>query len=281
MDSDDRGSVYSLYYEAQEDEHSKVSMTREEEKRQKMLNSKWFLVRLRQQAGDFVNSTILQLIVIGLIVINAIIMAVATFDFVTDDPHVEKIFETIDIVFLSVFTAELALQFIYRGLTLFQDGWLVFDFVIILLSWSFNQLQVIRAFRIFRAIRLVTRVKILRDLVAAIMAVLPRMTAIGALLLLIFYVYSVLFVELFGNLELSENYFKTLDASLFTCFQMMTMEWADLARECQETYSYAPIVFVSFIMISGFIGTSLYASKRNKQNEIDSIVCHLFVQYLI
>jgi hypothetical protein len=254
-----------LYYEAQEedDEQSNASMTPEEEKRQQRLNSKRLFVRWRQRAGDFVNNTAVQFIVIGLIIINALMMAVATFDFVTDDPNVSKIFETIDLIFLSIFSFELALQFMYRGLTLFQDGWLVFDFVIIVLSWSFNGIQVIRSFRVFRVFRLVTRVKVLRDLVTAIMVVLPRMTAIGALLMLIFYVFSVLFVELFGELELSGNYFNTLDASLFTCFQMMTMEWADLARECQETLSYAPILFVCFIMITGFIGKHLYELKRN------------------
>ena len=162
-------------------------------------------------------------------------------------------FELTDLVFLVIFTIELAMQFFYHGLRLFQDGWLVFDFVIIVMSWSFNEIQVIRAFRVFRAFRIVTRVKILRDLVAAIVQVLPRMTAIAFLLLLVFYVFSVLFVELFGELELSENYFTTLDASLFTCMQMMTMEWANAARECQQTYAYAPIVFVAFIMITGFI----------------------------
>jgi uncharacterized membrane protein YphA (DoxX/SURF4 family) len=269
-----KSSVHSLYYEAHEDddEQSSVSMTPEEAKRQKRLTSERLLVRWRQRAGDFVNNTTVQFIVIGLITINALMMALATFDFVTDDPIVEKVFETIDIVFLSVFTVELALQFIYHGLTLFQDGWLVFDFVVVILSWSFTKTQVIRAFRVFRAFRLVTRVKVLRNLVTAIMVVLPRMTAIGSLLMLFFYVFSVLFVELFGELELSGNYFKTLDASLFTCFQMMTMEWADLARECQESLSYAPIIFVCFIMITGFIGKSLHALKRNTRLKLSHVI---------
>lgn len=34
---------------------------------------------------------------------------------------------------------------------------------------------------------------------------------------------------------------------------MMTMEWAVAARECQESLKWAPIVFVAFIMITGFI----------------------------
>jgi len=254
LDSD--GSAFTTYHDAKEEDEecsSEKSLTHEEIRRLKNLNSKHCLPRARQRCGDIVNNTKVQLFIIGLICINAIMMAIGTFDFVTDNPNVDRAFELTDLVFLIVFTVELAMQLFYYGFRLFQDGWLVFDFVIIVLSWSFNQIQVIRAFRVFRAFRIVTRVKTLRDLVAAIVQVLPRMTAIGCLLLLVFYVFSVLFVELFGELELSENYFKTLDASLFTCMQMMTMEWANAARECQETYSYAPIVFVAFIAITGFI----------------------------
>ena len=60
---------------------------------------------------------------------------------------------------------ELGLQFIYHGLRLLLDGWLVFDLIIIVTSWSFASIQIIRAFRIFRALRLVTRIKILKHLV--------------------------------------------------------------------------------------------------------------------
>lgn len=145
------------------------------------------------------------------------------------------------------------MQFFYVGLALFQDAWLVFDLTIVVLSWSFESLQVVRAFRIFRAFRLVTRIKPLRDLVLAIGAVLPRMYAITALLLIIFYVFAVLFTELFSDLPLSENYFQTLDASLFTCMEMMTLEWAAIAREVIEYKPWAWAPFLCFIAISGFI----------------------------
>ena len=57
------------------------------------------------------------------------------------------------------------MQLFYLGFALFLDGWLVFDLAIVILSWSFESMQIVRAFRIFRAFRLVTRVKPLRDLV--------------------------------------------------------------------------------------------------------------------
>jgi hypothetical protein len=158
-----------------------------------------------------------------------------------------------DIAFLSIFTVELTLQAIYFLWKLFQDPWLVFDLVIISLSWGLDSLQIIRAFRIFRAFRLITRIKVLRDLVVAIGQVIPRMTAIGFLLALIFYIFAVLFTELFGDLELGDSYFTTLDASLFTCYELMTLEWADLARDVMAQRSWAWAPFLAFIFITGFI----------------------------
>jgi hypothetical protein len=211
------------------------------------------LNRLRLLFGAAVNHPRVQLSIIFLIVINAAMMGVSTFDFVTENPTVTAAFNNTDLGFLVVFTIELMMQFIYRGYTLFKDGWLVFDLVIILVSWAAAPLQVIRSFRIFRALRLITRIKTMRNLVQALISILPRLGAITALLLLIFYIFGVLFTELFGDLELSGEYFTRLDYSLLTLFTMMTMEWSDIARECMAQISWAWIPFVSFIMITGFI----------------------------
>jgi Ion transport protein len=82
---------------------------------------------------------------------------------------------------------------------------------------------------------------------------MPRMYAITMLLFLVFYIYAVLFTQLFGDMTLSGNYFGSLDVSLFTCMQLMTLEWADLSREImsEKTWAWAPLL--SFIMITGFI----------------------------
>mmetsp|Transcript_16051 Transcript_16051/g.44974 ORF Transcript_16051/g.44974 Transcript_16051/m.44974 type:complete len:770 (-) Transcript_16051:1028-3337(-) len=211
------------------------------------------LWKVRMLVGQVVNHEYMQLFIIFLIVLNAIFMGVATFDFVTEDPETDRAFDRIDQVFLVVFTVEIAAQLFYLGSTLFSDGWLIFDLLIVIISWSFEGLQIVRAFRVFRAFRLITRVKPLRDLIMAIGAVLPRMYAIGALLLLIFYIFSVLFTELFKDLPLEENYFNRLDASLFTCMEMMTLEWGGIARSVMDHKDWAWAPFVAFIALTGFI----------------------------
>jgi hypothetical protein len=121
--------------------------------------------QFRYNCGMLVNYGHVQFFIIFLIAINAVMMGIGTFDFVTDNPQVQGIFELVDKIFLILFTVELGLQFIYHGWRLVLDGWLVFDLVIIVTSWSFSSVQIIRAFRIFRALRLVTRIKIMKNLI--------------------------------------------------------------------------------------------------------------------
>jgi hypothetical protein len=115
--------------------------------------------------GKFVNHPKVQLLIVLLIAINAIMMGLATFDFVKNDLTVSRSFEITDLVFLVIFTIELAMQFFYHGWRLFTNGWLCFDFVIITMSWAFAEFQIIRAFRAFRALRLISRIKVLQNLV--------------------------------------------------------------------------------------------------------------------
>ena len=210
--------------------------------------------------GSLVNNVWVQLFIIILIVINAMMMGLATLTVVTSNPSTEKLFHRIDQAFLVVFTIEVLMQLYYFGFALFHDGWLVFDFVIVSISWAFESLQVIRSFRIFRAFRLVTRLKPLRDLVLALGKVMPRLYAIFVLLIIIFYIFAVLFTELFSDMVLSADYFTSLDKSMFTCMQFMTLEWGDVTREVMEQKSWSWFPIVTFVTICGFIVFNLFVA---------------------
>mmetsp|Transcript_10745 Transcript_10745/g.31805 ORF Transcript_10745/g.31805 Transcript_10745/m.31805 type:complete len:406 (-) Transcript_10745:304-1521(-) len=212
---------------------------------------KWSFKWMREKCGMIVNHEKTELFIIVLIVINSIMMGIGTFDFVTENPAIDLAFQKTDKAFLIVFTIELGMQFIYRGWRLLMNGWLLFDLVIVVLSWSFEHLQIIRAFRIFRALRLITRIKTLRNLVMALFAVLPNLAAICLLLILIFYIFAVMFTTLFKDLE--GGYFDRLDSTLFTLFQFMTLDFADIVRPVMEVYYWSWILFMIFLSISGFI----------------------------
>jgi Ion transport protein len=215
----------------------------------------------RDLCGRIVNDPKVELFIILLIVANAVVMGVATFGFVTDSPAVTQGFEVADRAFLIVFTIESALQLIYHGIHLFSDGWLLFDFVVVLLSWSLESMQVVRAFRIFRCIRLIARLEVLKNLVLSIFAVAPSMSAILMLLILILYVYAVMCTQLFGTLYqegyTEVDYFSTLFLSLFTLFSMMTLEWGSVVRQVMVYNYWSCILFNSFIVLTSFILYSL------------------------
>lgn len=124
-----------------------------------------FVQNMRYMCGSLVNNDRVQLFLVALIALNALMMGIATFDFVKDNQAAEDAFEMVDRIFLFIFTIELAMQFVYHGWRLLLDGWLVFDLVIIVISWAFAEVQIIRAFRIFRALRLITRIKVMKNLV--------------------------------------------------------------------------------------------------------------------
>mmetsp|Transcript_17766 Transcript_17766/g.26296 ORF Transcript_17766/g.26296 Transcript_17766/m.26296 type:complete len:463 (-) Transcript_17766:369-1757(-) len=222
-------------------------------------------IRFRIFCGNMVNNEIVQIAMIVVIIINSLLMGVATFDFVTEDPEMQGTFKVVDRCFLVIYTIELLLQFAYFGWRMIQDAWLAFDFFVVVVSWAFDfvdgggEVQIIRAFRIFRSFRLLTRIKVLRDLVAAISQVVPRLCAVGMLMLLVFYIFSVLFTDMFRTVEVEGGYpFATLHDSLFTSVELMTLEWGDFARTCMEADPHVGwIPFVFFIFMSGFIVVNL------------------------
>eukprot|EP00986_Skeletonema_menzelii_P016578 scaffold15059_cov146-Skeletonema_menzelii.AAC.18 len=223
----------------------------------------WFhsLNNARKYVGEKVNDIRVQNSILLLIIINSIMMGIATFPFVKDNPGMNYTFDLVDQIFLIIFTIESGLQLLYHGWYLFKDGFLVFDLLIVIMSWALEGTQVIRAFRIFRALRLITRIEVMRNLVMALFSVIPKMTAIAMLLMLIFYIFSVMMTTLFKNMypeNLSQPYFESLFYSLFTLFQMMTLdEWADILSQVQEVYPWAWAPFLIFIVITGFVVVNL------------------------
>jgi len=216
----------------------------------------------RKFCGACVNNERVQLGVIVFIAINALMMGIATFNVVSESIAVSHAFDIVDTVFLSIFTLELGMQLIYHGLHLFLDGWLVFDFIIIIMSWPLASIQIFRVFRIVRALRLVTRIKVMKTLVEALFGVMPRMAAIGLLLLLIFYIFAVMFTQLFATLyadgETTDNYFGRLDLSFFTLFQIMTLDdFSTVSRELMTARSWSWFPLLAFVIISSFVVVNL------------------------
>lgn len=198
-----------------------------------------------------------QTFIIGVIVINAI-----TLGFETDAGIVDTyghLLHWFDRVALVIFTIEIVLKLIAYRLGFFRDPWNVFDFIIVgvALVPASGAFSVLRAMRILRALRLVSMVKSMRRVVAALLSALPGMGSIITLLSLVLYVSAVMGTKLFA--EVSPEYFGSLGKTLFTLFQVMTMEgWADIARDIMVAKPWAWLFFLIFIMVSTFTVLNLF-----------------------
>src|SRR3712207_5041317 len=165
----------------------------------------------------------------------------------------------IDTALLWVFTAELALRiYAFRG-RFFRDPWGLFDLAVVGIAWlpATGALSVLRALRILRVLRLVSVVPSLRTVVEAMLAALPGMGSIVLLMLLLFYVFAVMATKLYGA-DMPER-FGTLGASLFTLFQLMTLDdWANIVAPAMENDPWALLFFLPFILIATFVVLNLF-----------------------
>lgn len=196
--------------------------------------------------------------VLVLIVINAIILGLETYPSIA--ASYGGLLSWLDHLILWFFVAEILARLFVQRTAFFRDAWNIFDFLVIAIALipATGPLQVLRALRILRVLRLITAVPSLKRVVGGLIGALPGMGSVVALLLLIFYVFAVMATKLFG--EDFPNYFGNLTASIFTLFQIMTLEaWADgIVRPVMEKHPYAWTFFIPYIVITSFAVLNLF-----------------------
>jgi voltage-gated sodium channel len=194
----------------------------------------------------------------ALIVLNAITLGIETDQTVMD--RWGSILHVIDRTVLAVFVIELAARLTVYRAAFFRDGWNIFDFIVvgIALAPATEALSVLRSLRVLRILRLITAVPTLRRVVTGLIASLPGMGSIVLLIGLIFYVWAVMAVNLYGD-EFPQL-FGTLPRSLFTLFTIMTLEgWVDqVVRPIMEKHPYAWAFFIPFIIMTTFTVLNLF-----------------------
>ncbi|WP_404382896.1 ion transporter [Caenispirillum salinarum] len=212
----------------------------------------------RMRVRGFVESPRVQRFILALIVINAVILGLETSSAVME--AVGPALIAIDTVILGVFVVEIALRIAAHGWRFFRDPWGVFDFIVvgIALVPQTGPFSVLRALRVLRVLRVVSAVPRMRRVVAALLSAIPGLGSIIALLALVFYVAGVMATKLFG--ASFPEWFGTLPESVYTLFQVMTLEsWSmGIVRPVMEVYPYAWLFFVPFIAIATFTMLNLF-----------------------
>jgi voltage-gated sodium channel len=213
---------------------------------------------VRQRLRDFITARGVQNIILALIIINAISLGLETSPRVMGS--IGGFILLLDTAILSIFVAEVAIRlFVHRG-AFFKDAWSVFDLVVvgIALVPSAGPFAVLRALRVLRVLRVLTIVPSMRRVVGALLGAIPGLVSIAMVLVLVYYVAAVVTTNLFA--ESFPEWFGSIGASLYTLFQVMTLEsWSmGIARPVMEKFPYAWAFFVPFILIATFTMLNLF-----------------------
>lgn len=207
---------------------------------------------------SFVESKLFEGFIVSIILLNAVGLGLETIHGLPDGAKSALVLA--DRVFLAIFTLEILMKLaVYRS-AFFRDPWRIFDFIIVGISLvpASGPLSVLRSLRILRTLRMVSVVPSLRKVVTGLLKAIPGLSAVAAIMSLIFYVGAVMATKLFG-MDFPE-WFGTIGKSGYTLFQIMTLEsWSmGIVRPVMERFPYAWLYFVPFILVTTFTMLNLF-----------------------
>jgi voltage-gated sodium channel len=211
-----------------------------------------------QSLKSFVESQRFERTIIVLIIINAITLGMETSPALMD--AIGPVLLTIDRLILAVFVVELVIKFIVYRLDFFKSPWRIFDLIIVSIALipAAGPFSVLRALRILRVLRLISAVPSMRRVVGGLLTALPGLGSIVLLLMLVFYVFSVMATKLFGG-EFPQ-WFGSIAESAYSLFQIMTLEsWSmGIVRPVMDAFPWAWAFFIPFIGATTFTVLNLF-----------------------
>ncbi len=230
------------------------------------------LKRLTNNLTVIAESSWFSKLITGLILVNAIILGLETYPKIMAEYG--AILIAIDHIILWIFLAELTLRFAAYGIRFFLNPWNIFDTTVVAIAFvpANEAFSVLRVARVLRVLRLISVFPKLRRIIEGLIIAIPGIGSIGAILSIILYVFAIMATNLFG--ESYPNWFGTLGLSIFSLFQIMTLEgWGDMVREIKQTHQIATPFFIIYILISTFTVLNLFiaviveAMQREHQEE--------------
>jgi voltage-gated sodium channel len=239
----------------------------------KKIEKKGFLTRKmanhREKLGIFLEESKFQNFIVSLIIINSITIGMETSKSWMESYG--EFFEHLDQLILGVFVLEILLKLYAFGFRFFRNAWNLFDFAIVAIAVipAAGAFSVFRTIRILRTLRLIKNVPKLRVIIEALIKSIPSIGWIMILLMTVFYIFAVLATNLYG--AAFPHWFGTIGESMFTLFQVMTLEsWATgIARPMMEQMPFAYFFFIPFILIATYTTLNIFiAIVVNTMNEL-------------
>lgn len=220
--------------------------------------------------------------------------------------HYHGILHILDQIILFIFIVEIVIKVGAEGRRpwrYFFDPWNIFDFSIVAVCFlpvNAQYVAVLRLARLLRVLKLVRALPRLQILVSALLKSIPSMGYVALLLGMLFYVYAVAAVFIFGAND--PIHFGDLPTAMLSLFRVVTGEdWTDVMyvnmwgcdhelygygesviAQCtqpQEMWWFASGFFVSFMIIGAMIILNLFIGvimsgmdEAQKENELADLI---------
>jgi len=202
--------------------------------------------------------------IVAVIMVNAVLIGLSTY--LTDARALNAI-AAVETICVGIYLVEIVLRFIARDSTaaFFRDGWNIFDIVIVVAALvpAANGIgPVLRILRVFRVLRLVKTIPELRLIVTVLLRSVASMKYVALLAAILFYVYAVIGVKLFGGAgHPMQTYFSSIHEACFTLFRILTGDdWTQMRYElAQAGHSLGAFTAfqVSWIVVGTFLLVNL------------------------
>ena len=219
------------------------------------------MVRLVDFASRLVNATWFEYSIIAVIIVNGVILGLETSD--TVNRLYGNWLRLGNEVALWVFIAEAALKMLAlspRFWRYFQDGWNIFDFLVIVFALvpATGQFAMIaRLARLLRVVRLISAIRDLRLIVAALVRAIPSVGHVIMLMSIVVYIYAIMGFHLFHELDPAR--WGNLGLSVLTLFNIITLDgWTQVMNAAMRHYPWAWMYFVSFVVVGTFVVINMF-----------------------
>lgn len=201
-----------------------------------------------------VYSSQFELVIAFIILVNAVSLALLTMPEI--NPEVRKTLGELDKFALYIYLFELVIRLVSYGKRpweFFRQGWNIFDFTIVILSFGVftGETIILRLLRIFRLIRIFRFLPEVRVLTSSVVKSLPPLMSVGVLIFLALFIYGMAGVYLFGE-ELPDSW-GNITLALTSLFILLTLEnFPNYLEEAVQVSPWALPFYLSYIFIVVF-----------------------------
>nr|WP_221218701.1 MULTISPECIES: ion transporter [unclassified Mycolicibacterium] len=214
-----------------------------------------------ERSRRLIANPIFETAIVVVIVINATMLGLETFDSVAAGYH--GAFDVLYNVILAVYVIELLIRFTAVGWNareFAKSHWNVFDFVVIAASFLpglRSTAMLLRLVRLARIVRIIRFLPDLRVVIGAIARSIPGVASLAAATALLIYIYGMLGWVLFSNHD--PDHYGNIGRAMLTMYIMLTLEnLPDNVEMGLQISPWTVLFFISYTVILSFLVFNLF-----------------------